>query len=255
MTVFWSLVSRNGRTLRARRADLVGDLHRTRLQIGFRAPLAQDQAELEEEELLEDHPPLRGRPERVQLFDRRALGGKVHVVQRRAAVHELQFRAHARGERIGDGAGQLLERVMHECALHLGGEVAGLLVHRDDAAGVERVFGGGRTKVACATGSSGVSLSACRISYCGFCICNPCEVSSSLPKRITRWCGWKTSFRNGWLNQIARNEPVGSRRSNSKILKRGRRVGRMPEPMTSPPPMRKFPVGGRSMVRKDPRSS
>ena len=47
-----------------------------------------------------------------------------------------------------------------------------------------------------------------RISYCGFCSCRPCDVSSSLPNRMTRWCGWKTSFRNGWLNQIARSEPV-----------------------------------------------
>ncbi len=192
-----------------RRADLVGDLHRTRLQIGFRAPLAQDQPELEEEELLEDHPPLRGRSERVELFDRRALGGKVHVVQRRAAVHELQFGAHARGERIGDVAGQLLQRVMHERTLHLRGEVAGLLVDRHDAPGVERIFAGGRTKVLASTRVClAPPLSACRISYCGFCICSPCEVSSNLPNRITRWCGWKTSFRNGWLNQMARNEPV-----------------------------------------------
>ncbi len=38
---------------------------------------------------------------------------------------------------------------------------------------------------------------------------------------------WKTSLRNGWLNQTARSDPVASRTSISKILNRGRRVGRI----------------------------
>ena len=38
---------------------------------------------------------------------------------------------------------------------------------------------------------------------------------------MTRWCGVKTSLRNGWLNQTARSDPVRSRSSTSKILKRG----------------------------------
>ena len=36
------------------------------------------------------------------------------------------------------------------------------------------------------------------------------------------------------MNQTARSAPVASRTSISKILKRGRRVGRMPQLMTSP---------------------
>ncbi len=47
-----------------RLADLVGDDDRTRLDVGARTALAQDQPALEEKELLEDQPALRRRPER-----------------------------------------------------------------------------------------------------------------------------------------------------------------------------------------------
>ena len=66
---------------------------------------------------------------------------------------------------------------------------------------------------------------------------------------------WNTSARNGWLNQIARSEPVASRSRTSKILKRGRRVGRTPEPTTSPTTDAAVPGRSEEMVLKLPRSS
>ena len=92
---------------------------------------------------------------------------------------------------------------------------------RHDAAGVERLV------VGVASASSPSSVACGRISYCGFCSCSPCDVSSSLPNRMTRWCGWKTSLRNGWLNQIARSEPVRSRTTQLEDLEA--RAARRPE--------------------------
>ena len=103
--------------------------------------------------------------------------------------------------------------------------------------------------------SPGSIGSSPRTSYCGLCICSPCEVSSSLPKRMTRWCGWKTSLRNGWLNQTARRLPVASRTSISKIRKRGRRVGRTPLLITSAETEATTPGFSDAMVWKCPRSS
>jgi len=72
---------------------------------------------------------------------------------------------------------------------------------------------------------------------------------------MTRWCGLKMSFRNGWLNQMARSDPVRSRSSSSKILKRGRRVGRTPLLTTSPTTEADWPGRSEAMVWKWPRSS
>ena len=44
--------------------------------------------DLEEEELLEDQPPLRRRPKRIQLVDRRLVGREVRLLQRHAPRHE-----------------------------------------------------------------------------------------------------------------------------------------------------------------------
>jgi hypothetical protein len=57
------------------------------------------------------------------------------------------------------------------------------------------------------------------------------------------------------LNQIARSEPVRSRRSSSKILNRGRRVGRMPLLTTSPTTDDVWPGRSDAIVWKLPRSS
>ena len=160
----------------------------------------------------------------LSVVDRRAGRRKVHVDQRRAAIDRAAV-ARARPPAADPAivAGSCDQRLMHDHALHLRRQRPGLLVDRDDAAGVQRFI------VGLGLRPLGVRPPAFRISYCGFCICMPCDVSSSLPNRMTRWCGWKTSLRNGWLKKTARSAPVRSRTSISKILKRGRRVGRMPQ--------------------------
>ena len=233
MTFFWSPVSLNGSTRRADVADRVGDHDRPRLAIGFGAPLAQHQAELEEEELLEDQPALRRRAERVQL-PRPACpsGGKCTSCSAVRRSIELLPRAHVGGQRI---------RQTSPAAAPAPGAPASAASSPSAGRSSRRPARCGRCAASLRPQArrrrAGVRPALplrCRISYCGFCSCRPCEVSSSLPNRMTRWCGWKTSLRNGWLNQIARSEPVSSRTSISKILKRGRRVGRMPQPTTSP---------------------
>jgi hypothetical protein len=72
---------------------------------------------------------------------------------------------------------------------------------------------------------------------------------------MTRWCGWKTSARNGWLNHTARSAPVRSRTSISKILNPGRRVGLTPELITSASTEDTMPGRSDAIVRNVPRSS
>ena len=81
-----------------RLADLVGDPTTARgLRSASALPLAQDQPELKEEELLEDQPPLRRRAERVQLRRRRRRpAGKCASCSALAAVDQLLPLAHCR---------------------------------------------------------------------------------------------------------------------------------------------------------------
>ncbi len=67
------------------------------------------------------------------------LGRKVGLVDGRPPVEQAMTRAQRGRQRIGQHVGQLRQRVMHEHALHLGRHGPGLLVDRDDAAGVQRV--------------------------------------------------------------------------------------------------------------------
>jgi hypothetical protein len=63
------------------------------------------------------------------------------------------------------------------------------------------------------------------------------------------------SFRNGWLKKTARSEPERSRTSISKILKRGRRVGRTPAVTISPTTEAATPGRREAIVWNVPRSS
>ena len=93
---------------------------------------------LEDEEVLEDQPPLRRRHERVQRLD-------VRVVRRESAPRTAPPRAPGQPSRVEDVVGhrieqlvrQLLERLPDEAPLHVRRDAAGALVDRDDAAGVK----------------------------------------------------------------------------------------------------------------------
>ena len=120
-------------------ADVVGDDDRPWLALRVGLPPPQHETDLEEEELLEDQPALRRRAEPVQLLDRRSRRRKMHVHQRGAPVEQPLAPADLVRQRIRDVGRQLRQRLMDDRALHLRRQRSGLLVDRDDAAGVQRV--------------------------------------------------------------------------------------------------------------------
>ena len=124
--------------LRRRRTDSIVDLRHIRLQLHARRMAPPRVADLKEEELLENHPPLRGRAEGVQLVDLRFVGWKVRVLDRGAPRHEPEPRAHIRGQQIGNLRGKLIERLPYDPPLHVRRDRAGLLVERDDPRGPDR---------------------------------------------------------------------------------------------------------------------
>ena len=103
-----------------------------------RVPSRQD-ADLKQEGLLEDQPALRRRGEAIQLLDRRVRRRKMRRQERRVTRRQLQAQPQLLGQMIGQLGGQTLQRVVHEPALDLRRHAAGLLVHRHDAAGVNRL--------------------------------------------------------------------------------------------------------------------
>jgi hypothetical protein len=121
-----------------RLACLIRDDDRARLALAVGAAAPQDDAELEEEELLEDQPPVRRRAEPIQVVDRRACRGEVHLLERVAALDQVLADAHRGRQRIGQLRRHRLQRLVHERALHLRRELARLLVHRHDPPGVDR---------------------------------------------------------------------------------------------------------------------
>ena len=93
-------VSLNGR-MRARRfADAIVDLDRPRLRLADRRALAQHQAQLEQEELLEDQPHLRGCPERVQL-----IGRCVQLAENASSISAARRSGRLRRRRTSSGNG------------------------------------------------------------------------------------------------------------------------------------------------------
>ena len=85
-----------------RLADLVGDHHRPRLALGVGSAAPQHDAQLEEEELLEDQPAVRVGSERVQRVEAGALRREVHVRERAPPIDQL---LRAAGRRAGSGSG------------------------------------------------------------------------------------------------------------------------------------------------------
>ena len=156
-----------------RLADLVGDDDRARLPLRFGLPPAQHQAELKQEELFEDQPPLRRRAKRVQLVDRRAGWWKVRP------------RAAPRGDRRA-AAGPARRPAADRAAPPAARPAPGA---RARAASWRSTFRSSRRparSVRCAASRRltrfaglGVGFLFAAISYWGFCICRPCDVSSS----------------------------------------------------------------------------
>ena len=68
---------------------LVGDDDGARLALGVRAAPPQHDAELEEEELFEDQPAVRGRTKRVQLVDRRVGRREMDLLAAPPPIHQL----------------------------------------------------------------------------------------------------------------------------------------------------------------------
>ena len=141
MTVFWSPVSLNGRIRRT--ASRVSSVTTTGapLALGVGAAPPQHDPELEQEELLEDQPAVRRRSERVQLGDRGVRGRESAPARARRAVRSASAAARtAAGSGSGSCRRHRLQRLVHERALHLRGQLPGLLVDGHDAPGVDGSF-------------------------------------------------------------------------------------------------------------------
>ena len=137
-------------------------------------------ADLEEEELLEDQPPLRRRPKRVELVDRRLVRREVRLLERRRAAARAQAasRRSARQQvrRCPAAAGRAPAA---RCAAACSASPSGLLVERHDA-----------RRCARSTDRRRPARTP------GFMKCRPVESSFTSPKTTTCRCGFRMSARN-----------------------------------------------------------
>ena len=117
-------------------ADAVVHFHHHRLGFPARGSAAHQHAQLEQKELLEDEPLLRGRPELIELIDRRAGRWKVRVDERLTPRRQLHSRTNIRRKRIAKVVRQTRQHFVHQAPLHLGRHRAGFFVDRHDPAGV-----------------------------------------------------------------------------------------------------------------------
>ena len=151
-------------------------------------------ADLKEEELLEDQPPLRRRPEGVQLLDRRLVRRKVRLA--RAPARRGMSCSRARrsgGSDVGNLRRQLVERLPHEPAA---------ACSASPCRSSRRTARCGR----CARPTGRPATS----SYSGFMKCSPVESSLTSPKMTTCRCGLRMSARNAWFIQVQRIAPLAS---------------------------------------------
>ena len=89
-------------------ADAIGDPQTPRLALRVGPPAPHGEAQLEEEELLEDQTHLGRRPKLVQPVHRRALGRKVCLDERRSTVRKMKSPAQFLGQRVVQHGGQPL---------------------------------------------------------------------------------------------------------------------------------------------------
>ena len=118
-------------------ADTIGDPQAPRLALRIGPPAPHGQAQLEEEELLEDQTHLGRRPKSVQPVHRGALGRKVCLDERRLTVRKVKSTTQFLGQRVVQHGGQPLQAVVNDPSLSLRRQRAGLLVNGDEAPGVD----------------------------------------------------------------------------------------------------------------------
>ena len=122
-----------------RLANAVVHLHRLRLPLGGRRPPARDEPDLEQKRLFEDQPVLRGRRKAIQQIERRILRRKMRGQERGVSRGQVQPQPDLVRQRIRQIGGHELQRIVHQAPLHLRRHRARSLVHRHDAAGVNRL--------------------------------------------------------------------------------------------------------------------
>ena len=101
------------------------------------AAAAPGEAELEEEQLLEDEAHVARRAEAVEEVEIVRLAGQVHAPQGLAAADEREPLAEVPGQGVLEAHGHLLREVREDAPQGLDRERAELLVDRDEAAGVD----------------------------------------------------------------------------------------------------------------------
>ena len=111
--------------------------HRERLAFPVGVAPAQEQADLEQEELLENQALLRGSAERLQRVERRAFRREMRVLERRAAPRQSEPRQQVRRQHIVEIRRQPIERLPNQRALKFRPDRADLLVHGHDPTGVQ----------------------------------------------------------------------------------------------------------------------
>ncbi len=120
-----------------RLAGGVPDLESGAPPLGAHADAAPGEADLEEEQLLQDEPHVPRRAEGVQPLERVGVAGQMHAPERLAAADDREPLAHVGGDRVGEVGGHLLREVREDPPQRLDGERPELLVDGDEAAGVD----------------------------------------------------------------------------------------------------------------------
>ena len=157
------------------------------------------------------------------------------VLQRLPSIDQALPLAYGEGQRVGQRRGKLFEGVMDERPLDLGRELSGLLVNRDDAAGVQaRFLGPVRRSTGARRSRVGGVLTAhdliLRILHL-----QPVRGQLELAEEDDPLMRMKDVLQERLVEpDRAQAAASRSRTSISKMRKRGRRVGRMPLLRTSP---------------------
>ncbi len=128
---------REGQDPLHRLAGGVADLEGGALALGAHAAPAPGEAELEEQQLLEDEPHVPRRAEGVQQLEPVGVAGQVHPPQRLAAPDDREPLAEVGRQRVLEAEGHLLREVGEDAAQGLHGERPELLVDGDEPPGVD----------------------------------------------------------------------------------------------------------------------
>ncbi len=128
---------REGEDALHRLASGVLHLEGRALPLGAQPAAAAGEAELEEQQLLQDQPHVARRAEGVQLLEPVDVAGQVDAPERLATADDREPLTQGGGERVGQVGGHLLREVREDAPQRLDGERAELLVDRDEAPGVD----------------------------------------------------------------------------------------------------------------------